>query len=142
MVNFLIPYKSKLKIFLIASDIYQKNQINFLKKFLKSRKIKFETFIFHNPNSQTNEEETIDYFTENKPYDISDFIKNIDSSYSVISLPYTAILDENGKVIESLHPFKIANNIPKFKDSSKETMKKIYQKELKKFLKKIENLVK
>jgi len=130
----------KLNVIVVATDLYS---ISTQKAFsMLSRKYKMATpFFIFNTQKDLLSEEDVDSFTISKPLRVKKFIFQVDSNIKELSLPYTALIDTSGKLINSFYPllleskYKFQINKVNFK-----TLKRLYFKELKAFLK--EELIK
>jgi thiol-disulfide isomerase/thioredoxin len=98
----IIPNDSTYKLYLIATDIYTKEQMKLIRYFLYQNKIFTDSYIIKNKNGKF---ETVDEFSTEKPLQVTEFISLFDSSYyHQPSMPYTAVINENGNILYRRHP--------------------------------------
>jgi len=98
----LIPKDNTYKLYLIATDIYTKEQMKLIRSFLFQNEIFTDSYIIKNMNGKL---ETVDEFGTEKPKQVTEFISLFDSSYyHQPSMPYTAVINENGNILYRRHP--------------------------------------
>jgi len=137
-LNFTKNKFENLKIIIIATDLYHPSTLRPIYRLCKKYKVETPIYVFNTEENLLNEG-NIDSFATSKPLKIKNIITHLDSLCSEISIPYTALLDTMGNIIDSLHPLIIENKY-NIKDFNK--IRRLYIKELKNFLSKVQSIQK
>ncbi|OGU57918.1 MAG: hypothetical protein A2X64_02225 [Ignavibacteria bacterium GWF2_33_9] len=91
-----VPETDKYIIMLICADMNTGGQINILRKYLFQKGITIPIYLIDNKFDSENDLENFIQMEH-----LIKFVKTFDSTYTDVMLPYTAIIDENQKIIYS-----------------------------------------